>query len=99
MRKRLRRLPVAVVVGLLWAVLDPNGRWYAAVLGGLVVVVLPEAQPWVVARLHRPGEVPAALRHPGGGWLAGTVKALDNGGLRWRANGDVEPREVRFTYD
>jgi hypothetical protein len=96
-RKWLRRLPVAVVVGGLWAVFDPNGRWYAAVLGGLVVLVLPEVQPWVLARVRRPGEVAASLRHPGGGWLPGTVKALEHGGLRWRATVEVEPSEVRFT--
>lgn len=96
--KWVRRLPVAVLVGGLWAVLDPSGPWIAGVLGGLVVLVLPELHPWVVAHLRRPGEVPASLRRPGGGWVPGTVKRLDDG-IRWRADGDVEPREVRFTAD
>ncbi|MCU1379808.1 MAG: hypothetical protein JWN29_2791 [Acidimicrobiales bacterium] len=99
MNARLRRLPIGVAVGGLWAVLDPNGRWYAAVLGGVVVLVLPEVQPWVLARLQRPGEVPASLRHPGEEWVAGTVKVLDDGGLRWRATVDAERSVVRITTD
>lgn len=99
MRTRLRRLPVAIAIGGLWALLDPNGRWLAGVLGAVVVLFVPEVQPWLVAHLRRPGEVPGALRHPVGGWVAGTVKKLDDG-IRWRADDeDVEPREVHITSD
>jgi hypothetical protein len=98
-RSRLRRLPIAVAVGVLWALLDPSGRGVAGVLGGVAVLVVPEVQPWLVARLRRPGEVPALLMHPGGRWLPGTVKRLDDG-VRWRAVDDgTEPREVRLTAD
>jgi hypothetical protein len=97
-RARLRRLPIAVLVGGLWAALDPNGRWIAGVFGAIVVVLLPDVHPWVMAHLKRPGEVPASLRHPGGSWLPGTAKRLD-GGIRWRATVDVEPSEVLVMAD
>jgi len=98
-KTRLRRLPVAVLVGGLWAVLDPNGRWFAGVLGGLVVLFIPEVQPWLVAHLKRPGELPCLYRRPTGAWSPGTLKVLDEG-VRWRATDDeVEPRELVLTAD
>jgi hypothetical protein len=99
MTRRLRRVPVAVAVGALFALLDPNGRWLAAVFGALVVLFLPEVQPWLVAHLRRPGELTCWYRRLAGTWSTGTVKLLD-AGVRWRADeDDVEPRELVLTAD
>jgi hypothetical protein len=90
---------VAIAVGALWAVLDPNGPWIAAVLGALVVLFIPDVQPWVVARLRRPGELTCLYRRPTGAWSPGTLKLLE-AGVRWRADDDdVEPRELVLLAD
>jgi hypothetical protein len=93
MKRRLRRVPVAVVVGGLFALLDPDGRWLAGGLGALVVLFLPEVQPWVVAHLRRPGELTCWYRRPTGTWATGTAKPLEDG-VRWQADDDGEPREL-----
>jgi hypothetical protein len=91
-------VPVAVLVGLLFAVLDPDGRWLAAGFGAAVVLFLPEVQPWVVAHLRRPGELTCWYRRPAGTWATGTAKLLDDG-VRWRADDDGEPRELVLKAD
>ena len=88
-----------MLVGGLWAALDPNGRWFAGVLGGSVVLFIPEVQSWVMAHLKRPGELTCLYRRPTGAWSPGTLKLLDEG-VRWRADDDdVEPRELVLTAD
>ena len=79
--------------------LDPNGPWIAAGLGAVVVLFIPEVQPWVVAHLRRPGELTCLYRRPTGGWSPGTLKLLEQG-VRWRADDDdVEPRELVLTAE